>query len=118
MPTTKSVAGPKASRANRMLGRRAVLAAVAMSALTQSVQAQTATWTFNGSGTWGVGANWFGGVPAQGNANGALFNTLDLKSDAIITLDGNQTVGTVTFNDTFASGHGWVINPGSPAGSL
>src|SRR4051794_25661867 len=81
----------------------AVLAAAAFSAIAGYANAQTATWTFNGGGSWGVGANWLGGTPAQGASNGALFNALNLTSDYTVTLDSDQLVGTIAFNDTFKS---------------
>jgi fibronectin-binding autotransporter adhesin len=51
------------------------------------------------------------------NAIDAIANfTLDITSDALITLDGDKTAGTLIFNDVVSS-NSWILNPGTPGTS-
>ncbi len=57
--------------------------------------------------SWSEQLNWIGGVP---NAPGAVANFFRTNTAArTITLDGSQTVGSMSFNSSF----GYTITPGS-----
>src|SRR5262249_25620789 len=72
-------------------------------------------WNNSSGGSWALPGNW----DSLPNAPDAIadFSTLDITSDAIVTLDGNFTVGNLLFGDASASNN-WIINAGSPAGTL
>ncbi len=75
------------------------------------------TWTnTGGSGSWNGAANWSpaGGPPNLPGATGIFAAASPIGT---VTLDGNQTVGFLQFNNG-ASGLGMIINAGSPAGTL
>jgi fibronectin-binding autotransporter adhesin len=51
------------------------------------------------------------------NAIDAIANfTLDITADALITLDGDKTAGTLIFNDVVSSNN-WILNSGNPGTS-
>ncbi len=69
-------------------------------------------WVTNGGGSWGNSVNWDGTVP---NSVGAIANFhVGLGAPATVTLDGNKTVGAMTF---LSAANGYTIAPGS-GGSL
>ena len=80
-------------------------------------------WVTNGGGSWANSANWNGVFP---NAQGATANfSLALAAPATVTLDGNKTVGAITFLSgangyTIAQGSGGtlILNNGSSNSSL
>ena len=63
----------------------------------------------NASGSSATAANWSPAGPAAGTGNTADFTTLTLTTNAVITLDGNQTIGNVSFS----SAQNLYLNPGS-----
>ena len=78
-------------------------------------------WTQPASGgSWSDSANWLNAVIADGAANSANFNTLDLTADNTVHLDTPRTLNAVTFGDTaVASAASWTLdNNGSPANTL
>ena len=65
------------------------------------------------SGSWSNQSNWSGGTLPTTAAASVLFSS-DLTADSIITLDGYNTVGAMTFGDaSTATAASWIINPGS-----
>jgi fibronectin-binding autotransporter adhesin len=74
------------------------------------------TWTYNGSGSWGNGTNWSGGLfPSSGTV------TLGAPGGPIaVTLDGNRTAGALVFNGvngyTLSQGTGGALTLGTTAG--
>src|ERR1043165_4256559 len=92
--------------------RSPLLAAAAGCVLLSTHRAGAATWTFNGGGSWGVGANWDTNpnFPSAADAI-ADFSTLDLTSDYTISLTTGRTVGTINFGDT-APSNNWIIGAG------
>ncbi len=96
------------------------LAAAAMTggilAFSHSAMAQNDTWAVdtagNGSGSFNTPANWStGALPAA--AGTAIFNE-NITSTSTITLDGSQTIETVTLGNTNATSNaGWIINTGT-----
>jgi fibronectin-binding autotransporter adhesin len=60
-----------------------------------SAQAQSGTWTLNGTGNWSTGGNWAGGAVADGSGNTATFTS----GGATVThLDSARTIGNLTFS--------------------
>lgn len=82
----------------------------ALLAIAPNLQAQTATWTTAGGGTWSDTANWSGGTVADSGSN-ADFTTVDLPAGAnTVTLDSNRSVGALSFGDTDTGTAGtWAI---------
>lgn len=69
------------------------------------------TWINAAGGLWSTGANWQGGVPADGTRE-ALFNSLDLTANATVDLgsSGDRTLAALRFGDTASgSAAGWKI---------
>jgi autotransporter-associated beta strand protein len=56
--------------------------------------------------------NWGGGLIAGGIGVNAGFSSNNLMNDAVVTLDGSTTVGSLGFGDTTPS-HNWFLNTGS-----
>lgn len=69
---------------------------------------QGLVWINPQGGSWPVTTNWFSGNVATGVGVVPSFGMLDLTADAIVTLDGPQTVGGLVFGDTTPS-HNWTI---------
>jgi autotransporter-associated beta strand protein len=69
-------------------------------------------WINATGGSWATGGNWQGGLVAGSADVNAHFETLDLTANAAITLDGDRTLGGLTFGDTTPS-HDWTLNTGS-----
>ena len=76
-----------------------------LSAYNTTTVASTNTWSAV-SGSWGTAANWGGVVPAAGAA--VTFPGPNAAA-ATVTLDGNRTVGRITFSSTPA----YTIAPGT-----
>ncbi|MCW1923157.1 discoidin domain-containing protein [Luteolibacter arcticus] len=72
----------------------------------------TKTWTNAAGGSWTNTGNWSGGLIASGANITANFATLNLTSNATVTLDGTRTIGHLTFGDTTPSHH-WTLHTGS-----
>jgi autotransporter-associated beta strand protein len=81
-----------------------------------TTHAQNGIWINPNGGSWTNTTNWQGGIVAQGADNTADFSTLQLSADATVTLDGDQTIGTLVFADR-AGAHNWILNTGA-SGSL
>ena len=75
------------------------------------------TWTnAAASGSWSKAANWTpAGGPPNNVGDAAIFAAT--SPTGTVTLDGNQTVALLQFNNG-ASGSGMTISAGSPAGTL
>lgn len=70
------------------------------------------SWVTNGDGSWANSANWDGTFP---NGTGAIANFhIALGAPATVTLDGNKTVGAITF---LSGANGYTIAQGT-SGSL
>ncbi|MGN6554810.1 MAG: beta strand repeat-containing protein [Verrucomicrobiota bacterium] len=98
---------------------RPILLALAMMAIAHSASAQTTyVWTHeaggDASGSWAAGANWTPVGPANGSGNAADFSTVATANDAVITLDGNQTIGSLLFGGA----NNWSFNPGTGGGLI
>lgn len=68
-------------------------------------------WVGTGGGSWGNAANWNGSVPNEIGATVNFGNSITARST--VTLDGNKTVGAITFN----SAQSYIIAQGT-SGSL
>lgn len=76
-------------------------------------------WVLTGGGSWGTAGNWSGGVPDQTGATANL--AASITTGATITLDGNRTVGAVTFDNpnsyTIAQGSSGTLTLQTTVGS-
>ena len=69
-----------------------------------------AVWTNPAGGAWATGTNWLGGTSASGSNVIADFSTLNLTSDAIVTLStAATTVAGLRFGDITPSHH-WSLS--------
>lgn len=62
--------------------------------------AQSGTWNKPTGGAWGTAGNWLEGTIPGGFYETADFSTQNLTANAIVTLDGTRTIGTLHFADT------------------
>jgi autotransporter-associated beta strand protein len=85
--------------------------------LTGTVNQVAATWTNASGGSWQTAGNWIGSSVRNGIDATADFSTLNLTSNATLTLDGNVTVGNLLFGDTTPSNN-WTLNTGTGGGVL
>jgi autotransporter-associated beta strand protein len=108
------------SRACRWLA--AILVAGGLALWTGTAQAQSGTWTLDGTGNWGDITNWSSGAGpiADGSGNTADFSTIDITADRTIHLDTARTIGNLTFGDTATgTAAGWILdNNATPANIL
>jgi autotransporter-associated beta strand protein len=74
---------------------------------TVTIPAVPGQWLPAASGSWNTATNWSNS--AIPNAPGAVASFSSATSPATVTLDGNQTVGSITFNSTSA----YTISSGS-----
>jgi fibronectin-binding autotransporter adhesin len=100
-----------------------LLSALALCA-PRPASAITFTWTQiasgNASGSWNTSTNWNAGAGpiASGADNTADFSTLNITTNSTVTLDGNQTIGSLVFGDTNTTSVGnWIVSSGSPSNS-
>jgi autotransporter-associated beta strand protein len=70
------------------------------------------TWIAAAGGSWANTANWSNGVVANASGVTADFSTLNLTSNASVTVDGAPTVGRLIFGDTTPD-HNWTLSAGS-----
>lgn len=67
-------------------------------------QANAADGTWLGiSGDWGQAGTWSGGTIADGADFTANFTGVNITADQIINLDGDRTIGNITFTDSTSS---------------
>ncbi|HEV8377491.1 MAG TPA: hypothetical protein VGP99_01480, partial [Tepidisphaeraceae bacterium] len=67
---------------------------------TRSLNNNPPQWIKDGGGSWNDSANWDGGIPNGASASASFLGALTAaNSPAIVTLDGDQTVGTVNFDN-------------------
>ncbi|HEX6623760.1 MAG TPA: HYR domain-containing protein, partial [Pyrinomonadaceae bacterium] len=71
-------------------------------------------------GLWGDGANWQGGVIANGVSSTGNFNTLNLTANNLVRLNTPRTIGNLIFGDTVTtSPASWTLDTGgNPANGL
>src|SRR5262245_35139538 len=96
------------------------LAAIAAVCVFPSIaSAASATWNQSTPGiySWDTNAvtNWLGGLPADGQAATADFNSINLTGDITVNLDTtSHTIGNLIFGDTDTSSTGsWIIGGAS-----
>src|SRR6516164_7571501 len=77
-------------------------------------------WSNVGGGSWTAAANWTGGVPNAVSANATLGpNPPGITAPGNVTLDGNETVGSLVLNSTVGGASpSYTISQGSGGGSL
>ena len=66
------------------------------------------TWTANASGSWGLATNWTANFPANGAANTASFNTVNITADTTVTLDKARSIGYMVLGDTSGT-QAWTL---------
>jgi len=74
----------------------------------------TSIWTKTSGGSggsWGTPGNW-DSAPTFVADDTVDFSTLNITADAVTTLDGPRTAGSLKFGDTTAS-HNWSVNTGT-----
>jgi len=69
--------------------------------VTIAVASGPGSWSASGNGNWSNTANWASGVVGAGSGNTAIFGT-SITTPATVTLDGNETVGGLTFGNANA----------------
>lgn len=74
--------------------------------------AATFNWTNATGGSWGTTTNW-SAAPAFASDDVLDFSTLNITANAVTTLDGNRTAGTVKFGDATTVSHNWTVNAGT-----
>lgn len=94
--------------------RRRILASsiAALISAAHPILAATGTWTNATGGSWLTAGNWSGGVIPTVTGDIADFSELALASSPTITLDANETVGTLLFGDT-GSTYNWTLANGT-----
>ncbi len=71
------------------------------------------TWVANASGSWGDLAKWSASFAANGAANSADFNTLNIAADTTVTLDHARSIGYMVFGDTSGTQNWTLASAGS-----
>jgi autotransporter-associated beta strand protein len=66
-------------------------------------------WNVDADGDWSAGANWAGGIIADGAGFTADFNSIDITGHRIVTLDSDRTIDSLIFGDTAPSNHNWNL---------
>jgi autotransporter-associated beta strand protein len=76
-------------------------------------------WVNANGGSWTDTStfSWSNNIPANGSGVNADFSKLTLPNNAIVTLDANWTVGSLTFGDV-GNTHTWELDAGTPSGWL
>jgi autotransporter-associated beta strand protein len=69
-----------------------------------------ATWNLAGGGAWGTGTNWNWNRAPKNLSDIATLGNSIAGTSAALTLDGNRTLSSLTFNNTL--GGSYTINPG------
>ena len=67
------------------------------------------TWNSSSGGSWGMASLWTNGIPNGQAAQANLLTAPGITSPSTITLDGNRTVGQMTFNNS----NGYTIAQGA-----
>lgn len=70
-------------------------------------------WSNPAGGNWLDSNNWNGGAVATGSGRTARFDTLDLSSDASVTLDSSRSLAHLIFGDA-APSHNWQVKVDNP----
>lgn len=94
-PCRASACSTTAAASSPRVASASLLACVALAAGLVAAPADAqSTWQVT-SGTWSLGSNWVGGVPAATGT--AVFNASDVTTDATVFLGGPQTIGRLEF---------------------
>jgi len=89
--------------------------------LTIALATGPGSWSATGSGNWSNTSDWTSGIVGAGIGNTAVFGS-SITAPATVTLDGNETVGGITFGNansyTIAPGTGFLTLNNSGAASV
>ncbi len=80
-------------------------------------QSGSSQWALATSGSWSAGGKWQNSIIPGLAGDSATFSGISPITTANVTLDGNRTVGSVTFNAANSAGETYVLVPGT-GGSL
>jgi len=69
----------------------------------------TTQWNLSTGSTWGTAGNWTNGLPTPQASHANFLASPGVTTASIVTLDGNRTVGQITFNNA----NGYTIAQGS-----
>ncbi len=84
--------------------RQLLLASALLAAPIVHAQDQDGTWITDGDGNWTDAINWADEEIANGSGFTAFF-TAELTGDRVVSLNGNRTIGNITFTDGTTSAH-------------
>ncbi len=95
-------------------------ATLALLLVIDPARAADGVWNGSTDNLWSTPANWNGGNIADGAGFSADFNSLDIGSDRVVSLDSDRSLTRLTFGDTdTASASGWTLdNNGSATNNL
>ena len=80
--------------------------------------AVSSTWAHAASGSWATGSNWTANAPVNGDGTNVYLETATKSPSLLnITLDGQQTVGTIYLSNTASKTTGYNITSGSAGGA-
>ncbi len=68
-----------------------------------------AQWSSSAAGSWSASGNWSNGIPDSQTARALFLSSPGITAAGSIALDGNRTVGQITFSNT----HSYSIDPGT-----
>ncbi|HSV15103.1 MAG TPA: hypothetical protein VLI90_12665, partial [Tepidisphaeraceae bacterium] len=71
-------------------------------------------WSAVAGGSWSSASNWSGGVPTYGADRATFSSASGFTGTIAVTLDGNRSIGQLTFGDA----HGFSIGSGAGGGTL
>jgi len=97
----------------RFVTRRLVIPGVVLALLdVLATKAATYTWSNPAGGSWGLASNWETGAFPTNPGDVADFSELGLGANTTVTLDADQTAGTLLFGDT-NNAFNWTLANGS-----
>ncbi|MFD0893891.1 autotransporter-associated beta strand repeat-containing protein [Luteolibacter ambystomatis] len=88
------------------------LIAIFLALAAGSATATTFTWTNTAGGSWATAGNW-SSAPAFAADDLADFSTLNITANAVTTLDGSYTLGSLKFGDATTVSNTWTVNAGT-----
>lgn len=101
-------------RVSRRFSVPGVLAiAIALALASKPARAASGTWALTTGGGWGTAANWSPAVVPGTAVNDTITFNTNIAGTAIITLDGDRTMGDLNIGDSTSPFAGFTINTGT-----